>query len=113
LVGGQVDFRTDFYSLGAVAYFALLGRPPFEGRTVDQIALGRIGVEVPDLRALRPDVPEALEKVLRKATSMDPGGRYTSAAGFRKAIDRSMRKSAEIPAPADDAGPITRMLRKL
>jgi len=42
LVGGQVDFRTDFYSLGAVAYFALLGRPPFEGRTVDAIARGHI-----------------------------------------------------------------------
>jgi len=113
LLGGQVDFRTDIYSLGAVGYFLLLGRPPFDGRTVDQIALGRIGVEVPDLREPRPDVPVGLEKVLRKATAMDPGGRYTTAAGFRKAIERSMRKSSEVPAPATGAGPITRLLRKL
>jgi len=113
LVGGQVDFRTDFYSLGAVAYYALLGRPPFEGRTVDAIALGQIGVAIPDLRGQRPDVPMALEKVLRKAVSMDPGGRYTTAAGFRKAIERSMRKAGETPPAAEDEGPITRLLRKL
>jgi serine/threonine protein kinase len=113
LMGGQVDFRTDIYSLGAVGYFLLLGRPPFDGRTVDQIALGRIGVKVPDLRETRPDVPPALEKVLRKATAMDPGGRYTTAAGFRKAIERSMRKGDETPAPSGDGGPITRLLRKL
>jgi hypothetical protein len=44
---------------------------------------------------------------------MDPGGRYTTAAGFRKALDRSLRKAGEAPAPADDEGPITRLLRKL
>jgi serine/threonine protein kinase len=113
LMGGQVDFRTDFYSLGAVGYFALLGRPPFEGRTVDAISQGQIGVAIPDLRGPRPDVPVALEKVLRKAVAMDPGGRYTTAAGFRKALDRSMRKSTETPAPPDEGGPITRLLRKL
>jgi serine/threonine protein kinase len=113
LLGGQVDFRTDIYSLGAVGYFLLLGRPPFDGRTVDAIALGHIGVEVPDLQMERSDVPAGLEKVLRKATAMDPGGRYTAAAGFRRALDRSTRKTGETAAPADEGGPITRLLRKL
>ena len=112
LLGGQVDFRTDIYSLGAVAFFALLGRPPFEGRTVDAIALGHVGVELPDLGAARPDVPAALQRVLRKAAAMDPGARYTTVAGFRKALDRSLRKSGEAPAPPA-GGPITRLLRKL
>ena len=57
-------------------------------------------------------MPAALEKVLRKAAAMDPGARYTTAAGFRKALDRSVRKSGETPAPKE-AGPITRLLRKL
>ena len=48
----------------------------------DQIAQGHVGVEVPDLQAPRPDVPAGLENVLRKATAMDPGGRYATAAGF-------------------------------
>ncbi len=37
LLGERVDQRADLYSLGAVAYFALLGRPPFEGNTPEAI----------------------------------------------------------------------------
>ena len=37
LLGERVDQRTDLYSLAAVAYFALLGHPPFEGVTPEQV----------------------------------------------------------------------------
>ena len=112
LVGGQVDFRTDVFSLGAVGYYALLGKPPFEGRTVDAIARGQVGGEPPDLRAARPDVPAALEEVLRKAAAYQPGDRYSSAAAFRRALDEA------VPAEGDaqrrpDAGIIDRLLRRL
>ena len=73
----------------------------------------RAGAERRSAERRRRSNPLALEKVLRKATAMDPGGRYTTAAGFRKALDRSMRKSTETPAPSDEGGPITRLLRKL
>jgi len=113
LTGGQVDFRTDVYSLGAVGYFLLLGRPPFEGRTIDAIVRGDVSGQLPDLRKERPDVPEALERVLRKAAAMEPGARYTAASGFRKALERAVRRSGDTPPPPEDEGPITRFLRKL
>src|SRR5437867_8208830 len=37
LLGERVDQRADLYSLAAAAYFALLGRPPFEGSTPESV----------------------------------------------------------------------------
>ena len=99
LVGGQVDARTDLFSLGLVGYFALLGKPPLSGRTADAVRRGEVGGKLPDLRATRDDVPEKLEAVLRKAASMDPMGRYASATAFRRALEKAMRSSVQTKGP--------------
>jgi serine/threonine-protein kinase len=97
LVGGQVDVRTDLFSLGLVGYFALLGKPPLEGRTAEAVMRGQVGGTLPDLKAVRDDVPDALVRVLKKAASMDPGARYASATTFKRALDRAMRATGELP----------------
>jgi len=112
LVGGQVDFRSDLFSLGAVGFFALLGRPPFEGRTIDAISAGMVGSQPPDVRSERQDVPAELVEVLRQATAFQPGDRYPSAAAFRKALDQSVPETGE-PERGPDAGPLNRLLRRL
>ncbi len=99
LVGGQVDVRTDLYSLGLVGYFALLGKPPLEGRTVDAITRGQIGGKLPEISAMRDDVPPKLEAVLRKAAAMDSMARYASATTFRNALKRAARESGAVPRP--------------
>ena len=99
LVGGQVDARTDLFSLALVGYFALLGKPPLAGRTADAVQRGEVGGILPDLRATRDDVPEKLEAVLRKAASMDPMGRYASATAFRRALEKAMRSSVQVKGP--------------
>jgi len=112
LSGGQVDFRTDVYSLGAVAYFLLLGRPPFDGRTIDAIVRGHVAGDLPDLRAEREDVPAEVEEVLRRAAALQPGDRFATAAAFRKALDRTIRRSGDLPRPPED-GFLYRLLRRL
>ncbi|HUK64187.1 MAG TPA: serine/threonine-protein kinase, partial [Dongiaceae bacterium] len=57
LAGGQVDRRTDLFSLGAVGYFALLGTPPFSERTADAVMRGQVGYTLPEISAQRDDVP--------------------------------------------------------
>jgi serine/threonine protein kinase len=99
LVGGQVDVRSDLFSLGLVGYFALLGKPPLESRTVDAIMRGQVGGTLPDLRAERDDVPEELVQVMEKAATMDPMGRFASAAAFRKALDKAARASGAMRRP--------------
>ncbi|HEY7194687.1 MAG TPA: serine/threonine-protein kinase, partial [Gemmatimonadales bacterium] len=53
LLGERVDQRADLYSLAAVAYFALLGRPPFSGKTPEQILARQTTDDVPSLASER------------------------------------------------------------
>src|SRR5207237_8088618 len=78
LLGERVDQRADLYSLGAVVYFVLLGRPPFSGKTPEQILAKQTADDVPPLSAERRDVPRALEDVLRRALRRDPAERLHS-----------------------------------
>jgi serine/threonine-protein kinase len=87
LLGGQVDGRTDLYSLAAVGLFCLLGRAPFAERTLESIARGEVGSVPPPLSSVRHDVPGPLEDALRKAVSFDPADRFGDAAELREAIE--------------------------
>ena len=89
LLGERVDPRADLYSLGATAYFALLGRPPFDGRTPEAILARQTTDDLPPLTAARRDVPRELEEVLRRALGSDPRARFQSATAFREAVRRS------------------------
>jgi serine/threonine protein kinase len=87
LSGGQVDFRTDLFSLGAVGYFLLLGHAPFPERSPENAWKGDVTFTLPDISATRGDVPPALEDVLRKACAYDPADRFANGAAFRDGIE--------------------------
>ena len=86
LLGERVDQRADLYSLSAVSYFVLLGRPPFSGKTPEQILAKQTTDDVPPLSAERRDVPRELEEVLRRALRSDPAERFHSAGAFHAAV---------------------------
>ena len=86
LLGERVDQRADLYSLSAVAYFALLGRPPFSGKTPEQILAKQTTDDVPPLAAERRDVSREFEDVLRRALRSEPAERYHSAGAFHAAV---------------------------
>ncbi len=72
LLGERVDPRTDLYSLGAVAYFALLGRPPFDSISPEAILAQQTTDKLP----------------LRGAVASAPDDRYPTALAFRDALER-------------------------
>jgi serine/threonine-protein kinase len=74
------DIRSDIYSLGCTLFFMLSGQPPFPEGTVLQKLLQHQGDEPPDVRTLRPDVPEELSRVMRKMMAKDPRRRHASSA---------------------------------
>jgi serine/threonine protein kinase len=81
-----VDHRADIHAVGAILYFMLTGRPPFDAPTMGQLFM-RICVEPPPpLLALRPELPPALDAVLRRALSKQPDDRHESAAALKAAL---------------------------
>jgi serine/threonine protein kinase len=77
----EVDARTDLYSLGAVLYEMLTGRPPFEGGTVLAI-LRKIEEEDPPPAGLSP----AVDELVRRALAKDPERRFQTAGEMADAI---------------------------
>jgi eukaryotic-like serine/threonine-protein kinase len=111
LLGEQVDQRSDLYSLAAVAYYALLGTPPFPGLTVEQVLAKQTTNQFPTSRGRREDVSEALEQVLDKALSADVNNRYSSAIEFLQAVNQAAETSSREPM-ADWARAAARWLRR-
>ncbi|HMV32683.1 MAG TPA: protein kinase, partial [Gemmatimonadales bacterium] len=89
LLGERVDQRSDLYSLAAVAYYALLGEPPFFGQTVEQVLTRQTTNQRPELLERRSDVGEDLARVLERGLHAEVEQRYPSAAEFLMALNRA------------------------
>jgi serine/threonine-protein kinase len=71
-----------------VAYYALLGAPPFPGRTVEQVLAKQTTNQFPTWKEQRADLPDGLEEVLDRALTADVEKRYSSAAEFLQALNQ-------------------------
>ncbi len=111
LLGERVDQRSDLYSLAAVAYYALLGAPPFPGLTVEQVLAKQTTNQFPTSRGQREDVSEALEQVLDRALSADVDRRYASAVEFLQAVNQAAEAGHREPM-TDWARAAARWLRR-
>jgi serine/threonine protein kinase len=77
---------TDVWAMGAVLYFLLTGRDAIQGSSLTAIMNQIVLQEFPDVRVMRPDLPESVTDLLRKATAKDPGERYLDANELAKMI---------------------------
>ncbi len=110
LLGEQVDQRSDLYSLAVVAYYALLGFPPFTGSSVAQILAKQTTDQVPALRSYRHDVSQELEAVLRRAVRNDVAARFATSSEFFQALRQALRIAPSRP-PSDPLRPGSRWWR--
>jgi hypothetical protein len=74
--GQPLDHRSDLYSLGCTAYFMLTGRAPFTSDNPIAVAVQHLHSEPPSVRKVRSDVPEALERIIRRLLQKKPEDRY-------------------------------------
>ncbi len=90
-----IDGRSDVYSLGAVLYEAVTGRPPFTGRSVQEV-LEKVARSSPPLpRSVESTVDPGLEKIIVKAMDKDPARRYSTAKDLADALDVWARSSED------------------
>jgi len=84
--GRRVDAASDIYSLGALAYHLVTGRPPFSGENAIAIGFAHLSEIPPPPRQLRADTPEALDATIVASLAKDPLARPHTAADFRAAM---------------------------
>lgn len=80
--GGHSDRasrQSDIYSLGAVLFACVAGRPPIVADTVMQTLVQVIHNPAPSVRSIRPDVPIDLETIIAKCLEKNPAKRYETA----------------------------------
>jgi serine/threonine-protein kinase len=81
-----VDARGDVYGLGAVAFFALTGRPPFQGKTLGQLLAAHLSEPSPALTDLRPEVPADLAAVVARCLVKGKSDRFPSVSDLARAL---------------------------
>ena len=86
LGGGDVDGRSDIYSLGLVLYEMLVGTVPFRATTPQGLlALKAVG-SLPRTSTRRALIPTSIQRVIGRAIAPEPGDRFPSAAEFGAAL---------------------------
>ena len=97
--GDVVDGRSDLYSLGLVALFALTGRPVITGASTQQILVKQLTEALPPAISLRPDLPEPLAAAIDHCVAKEPSARFATAESLVEAIDEASLTGPEIPLP--------------
>ncbi len=72
---GPVDVRSDIYSLGATLWFALTGKTPFAGRSIEEIRRAQKLAALPTEQLKAAHVPPRLRSLLKSMLALEPAGR--------------------------------------
>jgi eukaryotic-like serine/threonine-protein kinase len=90
---GQVDRRSDIYSMGCVFYEMVVGEPPFTGSPQSVMAQHLTATPRP-LRTPEEQVPTSVVRAVARSLAKDPEDRYPTAAAFARALEPSHETSS-------------------
>ena len=97
--GETVDGRSDLYSLGVVAFFAVTGKLPFTADSGAALMAMHVTHAAPKVGPLRPDLPAALSAAIDRCLEKDPDNRFASGEALAAALE-PLRASRREIAPA-------------
>src|SRR6184192_3863534 len=87
----KLTCAADIYSLGAILFYLLTGRPPFVGPNVLHVIHQAAATAAPRLRSLAPSLDSALETIVARCLESDPNARYQSAEALAEDLEHWLR----------------------
>lgn len=103
LEGGEEDFRSDIYALGASLYHALSGRPPIDNKSTNTKVLLEVKRNIPPLKKVAPEASRATAALIARAMGYQRSDRFSSYQEFLDAIDSAIAQKELPEGPREQA----------
>ena len=102
---GELDGRSDLYSLACVLYEMLAGQPPFTSPSAESVVYQHLSVTPRPVTEVRPSVPGAVAEALRRALAKTAADRYETAGRFGESLAAAMPGPAREPTAGTSVPP--------
>ena len=109
----SVDYRSDLWSVGVIAYRCIIGTLPFEGEAVGDLLVKLCTAPLPVPSQIAPEVPPGFDAWFAKALTREPEGRFSSASELAESLAavcglsvRGSYSTGDIPIPSFASGPM-------
>jgi serine/threonine-protein kinase len=110
--GANATVQSDIYAIGIILYEMLVGRVPYDGDSAVSIALKHFQEALPSIINQNPQVPQALENVVIRATAKNIKYRYVSSMEMMSDLETSLsldrRGERKLVLPKDDIGSVAK-----
>ncbi len=114
-MGTKTDRRSDVYSLGILLFELVVGRLPFQAKTLTEAIRMHTQETPPPPQSLKADIPDEVQKIILKAIAKDPKDRFQTAAELAQALDSNIPVATTVassPSPIEGAVSLVTQLKQ-
>ena len=90
ILSEAVTAQTDIYTFGVVLFELLTGQKPFRGASLATLIYKHLNEDLPLITELRPDLPDTIDHVIKRATAKNPADRFASPLALMSALHESL-----------------------